>query len=271
MKTGRAAFTLIELLVVVAIIALLISILLPALNGARRQGRQTVCLTNMRSMGHAAMLYAQANRETVVRAENQDGRMHFVAMLQPYLDQQATTNELWDPATGRLRTLEFQQLCARTKILQCPDFPEPAQVQDYVVNAFVIPYPIRPSDWISGTVGPGPVNEARDTRRAEFTNLGKLGRVSPTELIYVTEAHALMPAPPSGNWGVYTDVFIANHMPLALQPRIANDDRHPGGITAMYFDGRGAIQKLRKIDPGAPYTLRDRIRKFTYDANEPVQ
>lgn len=57
-RFGRCpAFTLIELLVVIAIIAMLISILLPALNSAREQGRKTVCLTNMRSIGMAVNQY----------------------------------------------------------------------------------------------------------------------------------------------------------------------------------------------------------------------
>lgn len=52
-----SAFTLIELLVVVAIIALLLSILLPALSRAKEQGRIAVCTANERSIGQAAVQY----------------------------------------------------------------------------------------------------------------------------------------------------------------------------------------------------------------------
>lgn len=56
-RKRRAGFTLIELLVVVAIIALLISILLPALTRAKEQAKITVCLANMRSIGQGATGY----------------------------------------------------------------------------------------------------------------------------------------------------------------------------------------------------------------------
>jgi prepilin-type N-terminal cleavage/methylation domain-containing protein len=56
------AFTLVELLVVIGIIALLIAILLPALNKARAQSQLLACSANMRSMGQAIVNYAQDNR-----------------------------------------------------------------------------------------------------------------------------------------------------------------------------------------------------------------
>lgn len=64
MKNPRG-FTLIELLIVVAIIALLMSILLPSLRQAREQAKQTVCLANQKTLALSFVQYANENNDAI--------------------------------------------------------------------------------------------------------------------------------------------------------------------------------------------------------------
>ena len=62
-QRSAGGFTLIEVLVVVAIIALLVSILLPSLNRAREGTKKLICATNMRTIFQATFLYCQQNAD----------------------------------------------------------------------------------------------------------------------------------------------------------------------------------------------------------------
>ncbi len=62
----RRGFTLIELLVVIAIIAVLAAILFPVFAQARAKARQTACLSNLKQIGLAAMMYSQDYDECLV-------------------------------------------------------------------------------------------------------------------------------------------------------------------------------------------------------------
>lgn len=67
----RKAFTLIELLVVVAIIALLLSVLIPALNAAKEYAVLAACLSNQKSVTMAWLLYAEANDGRLVDGDTE--------------------------------------------------------------------------------------------------------------------------------------------------------------------------------------------------------
>src|ERR1039457_6433071 len=59
LKAPHRAFTLIELLVVIAIIAILAALLLPALASAKSKAQQIKCVSNLRQLSTAAIMYQQ--------------------------------------------------------------------------------------------------------------------------------------------------------------------------------------------------------------------
>ena len=104
---ARRAFTLVEMLVVIAIIAILLAILIPAVQSVREAARRTTCRENLYQIGLAIAIYDQQRLSLPVGRDATGGRDHCwsVAVL-PFLGQaslaEAYDRQLaWNEGTNR--------------------------------------------------------------------------------------------------------------------------------------------------------------------------
>lgn len=147
MKRNGRSFTLIELLVVVAIIALLISILLPALGAARAQGKAAVCMSNMRQLGQALYFYAQDFREEPPPCRISGGHPE-----QQYLDSDWWYYPHMIPKYIP-SNLNSQTTAAFSGVVRCPADAEAGRA--YAMNVFACNYDYakHPTDGTPTTAG----------------------------------------------------------------------------------------------------------------------
>jgi len=138
----RAAFTLVELLVVIAIIAILIGLLLPAVNAARESARRSQCASNLKQMGEAHYNYADVYGRLAPNYMNWEEPG-------PYADPVMN----WMRGSSHVRLLPFLEL---KPIYDKLDFRQPTSVgwlenqrdpdTGQLIRALVVPTFICPSD-----------------------------------------------------------------------------------------------------------------------------
>ena len=120
----RKGFTLIELLVVVAIIALLIAILMPALARAKTLAKRTVCLTHLKAIGLATRAYASGNEDQMVEVSGAAGTGNFAqALLTTYTVISQTGGTDAGYGLGRLFTTGY---LSDIRVAWCPTQPDVA-------------------------------------------------------------------------------------------------------------------------------------------------
>ncbi len=142
---SRRAFTLVELLLVVAIIALLISLLLPALNEARRVTRGVVCQNNLRQLAIWGSTYAGEWQGSIPR--NQTGRAAYPYYHTPGvpptigLDIWYKRSLMWQTSQSSLRCPEMDRVASSRS-----GFPAGYAPSAYAGGSKSLPwYPAPPS------------------------------------------------------------------------------------------------------------------------------
>lgn len=184
----RRGFTLIELLVVIAIIAVLIGLLLPAVQQVREAAARTQCQNNLKQLGLALHGFHDANQVFPASGWTQAGpgnpQGKFVGwrpLTLPFIEQE-NLQKLYDFSSNWWEGTNPTAAGVPVKTYQCPSVPQRSDVLSAVAKpprpAMTFPVPIAPTDYeaIMG-VQPSSIDPARYNSVNRFSVMHRNSRV----------------------------------------------------------------------------------------------
>jgi prepilin-type N-terminal cleavage/methylation domain-containing protein/prepilin-type processing-associated H-X9-DG protein len=128
---GRRGFTLIELLVVIAIIALLLSIIFPAIRAARETAKRVICGSNLKTIGQGVFLYAADHDDRLMPPISPDN-LHW-SHLVFRIDKSKPFGEHITNTYG-FAYLYTTQIIKNPKVFYCPSAPRVASPTGLLIS-----------------------------------------------------------------------------------------------------------------------------------------
>lgn len=193
-RSSRPAFTLIELLVVIAIIAILIALLVPAVQKVRESAARTQCQNNLKQIGlglhnfHGVFSYFPASGWTTVGPGNPGGKaVGWRPMILPYLEQE-DLQRLFDFNADWWVAPNLTAASYPVKVFQCPSVSSRETVTSAIAQAprpaMAFPNPIAPTDYeaIMG-VQPSSIDPVLYNSKNRFAIMHRNSRVRMREII----------------------------------------------------------------------------------------